>query len=133
MKVAVYGTLQIGQPNHDAYLKKAKYVGEFESLPIFNFYSVRNQFPAITRGGHTSVFMEVFEVTNEMLEEIDRLEGYSRSNPDISMYTRQEIDTPFGQAYVYIYNRPVKTLIPIKNTHHWKDYAGMNKSLNVIY
>lgn len=45
-----------------------------------------------------------------MLKVLDELEGYVPERPKTSLYVRQTMDTRHGPAWVYIYNRPVKTI-----------------------
>ena len=55
-------------------------------------------FPGVLHRGDTSVQGEVYEIDEELLSDLDRIEGYP------SLYTREEIDTPYGKAWIYIYN-----------------------------
>lgn len=132
MLVAVYGTLKSDQHNHNKYLSNAKYVGTFESLPIYNFFSINDMFPGITKNGHSSVLMEVYKVDKTELNAIDILEGYKNSNEEGSMYLRREIETPFGVAFTYFYNNTNKNNIPITNTCDWGEYISIKTISNVL-
>lgn len=126
MKLAVYGTLKKGLHNHH-YLQKSKYIGEFETLPIYNFFSVRDSFPAVTKGGYRSVLMEVYDVTHEILDAIDGLEGYKKFKEEDSLYVRKEIDTPYGVCFTYFYNKNTKHLAPIVDSHDWKEFISIKQ------
>lgn len=131
MKVAVYGTLKKKESNHEHYLSKAKYVGEYETEPIYNFYSIDDQFPGITLNGNTSIVMEVYEVTNDQLNEIDILEGYTQNNKDNNHYNRIEINTPYGKAFTYIYNRSINGLSKILEYNDWKEYISIRNLVKI--
>lgn len=45
------------------------------------------------------IFGEVWEIDDEMFRRTDRLEGYPH------FYDRKEVDTPYGQAWIYFLNR----------------------------
>jgi len=45
-----------------------------------------------------------------MLKALDELEDFFPERPQSSLYIRQTMDTRHGSAWVYIYNRPVKTI-----------------------
>lgn len=130
MKVAVYGTLRKGESNH-ALLSKAKYVGLFETNPEYNFFSVNDAFPAITQKGNTSIIMEVYEVSHDILQGVDNLEGYDKGNKENNLYNRIEINTPFGKAYTYVYNKNVKHL-PVINGNDWKEYISIRRVVRSI-
>ncbi len=125
MKVAVYGTLRKRQSN-SSILKDSEYLGSFESEPDYNMYSVHDVFPAITEGGYTSVKMEVFKASRDVLKRLDGLEGYrGKNNPD-NHYNRSFINTPWGKALVYTYNSDVSRLQKI-DSGDWVDYMQQIK------
>jgi len=100
-KVAVYGTLRQGEGNHD-FLASAEMLGTFDSDPEFTMYSVNGYYPALVQGGHTSIKMEVYEVDDNTLDAVNHLEGYSEDS-EHNHYDRITISTPFGDAYLYVY------------------------------
>lgn len=104
-KVAVYGSLRKGMGNHYT-LSGAKYLGRFDTKPIFNLYSL-GAFPGLKPKGKSSVVMEVYEVDDEGLKKVDRLEGYNSNSKNNDFYNRVTINTPFGLAYTYLYMRHV--------------------------
>jgi gamma-glutamylcyclotransferase (GGCT)/AIG2-like uncharacterized protein YtfP len=124
MKVAVYGSLVKGMHNHDYYLGKAKYVGEYYTTPDFTLYSL-NSFPGLKKNGCTSIRMEVYDVSKIELKRIDSLEGYVKSNPN-NHYERTIMKTPYGRAIGYEYNHPVKGL-PVVSGGCWKQFKRLQK------
>ena len=101
--IAVYGTLRRGCGNHRYLLSEADFLGEFDSEPTFSLYSLGG-FPGLKNNGNTSVKMEVFAVNDDEAEAVDQLEGYQAGRKP-HFYDKQDIETPFGTAGVYIYVR----------------------------
>ena len=110
-KLFVYGTLKQGHGNHKYFLSKAKLLGKFITPPKYTMYSLGG-FPGVIDAGETSIHGEVYEVTDEEFARIDRLEGYP------SMYTRKQIDTDYGKAWIYIWNYDTKGLEKVE-TGNW--------------
>jgi gamma-glutamylcyclotransferase (GGCT)/AIG2-like uncharacterized protein YtfP len=100
-RIAVYGSLRKGMHNHTL-IEDAKYLGRYETKPIYNMYAV-STYPGLKLQGNTSIVMEVYEVDNELLSLVDRLEGYSPHATNNDFYNRVTINTPFGLAYTYLY------------------------------
>ena len=98
--ICCYGTLRKGFGNHRL-LKNARYLGTFNSEPIYNLHNLGG-FPGLKHNGNTSVVMEVYKVTPEEAYNVDCLEGYD-SNEKPTFYDKEIIETPFGKAGVYIY------------------------------
>jgi len=99
--VAVYGSLRKKQSNYEYYLSGSKYKGTFSTEPEYTLHSL-TYYPGLKLNGNTSVVMEVFEVDEETLNTLNRLEGY-RPNEKSTFYDRIEISTPWGKAFTYIY------------------------------
>jgi len=71
-------------------------------------------YPAAVPAPDRDVWGEVYEVTDPeaVLPALDRIEGYSPSQPDSSLYLRSstEVALPTGpsvEAWVYFYNAPL--------------------------
>lgn len=112
--VAVYGSLRKGMHNH-GYLQKDMYIGEFQSDPIYDMYSVSGSYPALVPNGATSINMEVYSVSANTLKLLNALEGYEGAhNPD-NHYNRTVINTPYGLAYLYLYNHGVSKMVQVES------------------
>lgn len=124
--VAVYGSLMEGLHNH-RYLENSKLKGCYVTEPEYTLVDL-GSFPGLYENGTTSVNMEVYEVDSIALEDIDSLEGYMEHNEDLSMYIRKTISTPFGEAFGYMYNSPIKKdkIIP---SGDWKEHFMFKQSL----
>jgi gamma-glutamylcyclotransferase (GGCT)/AIG2-like uncharacterized protein YtfP len=105
-KVFVYGSLLSGMGNHVLLSDtKSKMLGECRTPRQFAMIDL-GYFPGIVPAEKEPVEIlgEVYEVDDETLHRLDRLEGYNSSNPSYGLYNRIEIDTEFGKAFVYTYN-----------------------------
>ena len=73
--VFVYGSLKKGYENSH-YLTNSKFIGNAISAnPEFQMYSVHEGYPALTKGDEF-VKGEIYEINDEKLKDLDRLEGY---------------------------------------------------------
>ncbi|WP_215407289.1 gamma-glutamylcyclotransferase family protein [Vibrio gigantis] len=92
--VFVYGTLRKAQSNHH-YLKGCDFVGRFDTPKDYALFDL-GTYPAMILG-KKSVVGEVYIINDEVLESLDRLE-------DVPVeYRREQIETIFGLAWVYLY------------------------------
>lgn len=97
--IFVYGTLKrnyIPIPHTGM-----EYIGDAVSYPKYSMYDLV-YFPAIVRGGNTSIHGEVFSVTKDALEFIDGYEG--------DLYTKETDNFMLSgggiiKCYVYIFNQ----------------------------
>ncbi len=95
-KVFVYGTLKRG--NNVRGLDSwgdADFVGDaVTSLPHFSLHDL-GMFPAVSKDGDDHIAGEVWTVSDDILDSLDRIEGY----PDF--YNRMQVDTTHGRAWMY--------------------------------
>ena len=99
--VSCYGSLRRGMGNHQYYLSESEYKGTFTTEPEYTLHSL-SAYPGLKLNGNTSVVMEVYEVDEDTLKNLNRLEGY-RPGETSTFYDRIEINTPWGKAFTYIY------------------------------
>lgn len=98
--LAVYGTLKKGFHNHRL-IEHCKFIGEYETLPIFTMYSL-GPYPAVVHHGNTSITVEIYKIETESLaKKLDALEGYPR------LYTKEIIHTEVGDLVIYLFNQPI--------------------------
>ncbi|KAB0463124.1 gamma-glutamylcyclotransferase family protein [Vibrio kanaloae] len=92
--VFVYGTLRQGQSNHH-YVQGCELLGRFDTPKEFALFDL-GAYPALTCGSK-SVAGEVYVINDEVLASLDQLE-------DVPVeYRREQIETIFGLAWVYLY------------------------------
>lgn len=92
--VFVYGTLLQGEENHHL-LSESEYLGLFETEPHYQLFNY-GSYPGVT-AGNCKVFGEVYSVTEDVLHRLDILENVPVD------YMREPIETPYGIAWIYIY------------------------------
>jgi len=126
MLIAVYGSLRKGLHNH-LIIENATYLGKFDSLPEYSMYDL-GSYPGLIKNGNTSIVLEVYRINQKMLVDVDRLEGYNPSNTGRSHYLRDTIDTPYGEAYIYIFPHKVGGYNQVIDGD-WEDYLK-EKSYN---
>lgn len=97
MKLAVYGTLKKGFHNHrvisDAIYQGSCWVDNF-GLADEGYYPSAFKFPG------RKIWVEVYDITGDMLAATDRLEGV-RPDKEHCHYTREQVETHFGPAFMY--------------------------------
>lgn len=110
-RVFVYGTLKRGFGNGERLLSNARFIG-VDSLQNFLMYSLGGAFPAIvpTDDPARIVHGEVFEVTPDEFQSLDRLEGYP------SFYDRMRTVTRKGENVWVYYHHPDSGFIQNRST-----------------
>lgn len=96
-KVFVYGTLQSGNENRGLHLfgDHATLLGPAHTTEGQFDMQDLGSFPGVLLGGTNNVVGEVWEVSDEAMEQLDLIEGY----PDF--YNRRLTDTTQGTAWMY--------------------------------
>jgi gamma-glutamylaminecyclotransferase len=72
----VYGTLLSGEPNHRV-LRGSRCLGPARTPPRFKLIDL-GAYPGMLADGNTSVVGELYEVNDDVLAALDRLEGHPR-------------------------------------------------------
>lgn len=97
-KLFVYGTLRRGESQAQL-LREATFLGRTFTEPKFTLCDL-DEYPAAIAWGSTQICGEVYEVSDEQLRAIDAYEEY----PEI--FTRRQIRTTFGDAWIYLMRAP---------------------------
>jgi len=89
------------------------FIGQFTSLPEYCLIDIGKKGNLLNeivllKDFNLSVVMDVFEVTEKLLDDFDEYYGYYYPNYDLNHNTRIKIKTPYGEAYLYIYNKKLK-------------------------
>lgn len=117
--IAVYDSLREGLVFNTT-LEGSPKTGEFTTLPEFCLMDIGAE-PVLLQNFNLSVVMEVYEITNELLKDIDIYYGFYYENYDLNENIRKKINTPYGEAYVYINNIIIKEA-KIISSGDWKEY-----------
>lgn len=104
MNMFVYGTLKKGHSNHKL-LKRSTYIGE-ATIEGYCIYDL-GFYPGIKVEEGSQVAGELYEITDQVLKDLDRLEGegylYKREMTEARLMNGERIETA-----VYVYNQSVK-------------------------
>ncbi|MBF4246222.1 gamma-glutamylcyclotransferase [Vibrio anguillarum] len=107
--VFVYGTLRRGESNAHL-LEKSEMLGSFYTPADYALYDL-GPYPGLTQG-QQSIAGEVYRVDEQTLAKLDILE-------DIPIeYRRETIETPFGRAWIYLYQDHSR-LTAVINSGDW--------------
>ncbi len=115
--VAVYGTLKRGQSNHH-YLAGARYLGSAQ-LDGFALYDL-GAWPA-ARQEPGVIEVELFAVDAPTFAALDELEEYCADAPDRGLYDRIQVHTPYGLAWLYLYNEAVQPRQRLESGNWFRD------------
>ena len=127
--VSVYGSLRKKQSNYEYHLSNSTYIGTFTTEPEYTMHSL-SYYPALKLNGNHSIVMEVYEVDEETLKNLNRLEGYYPGEKS-TFYDRIEIDTPWGKAFTYIYVNELSKE-SIVESGNWVAYKNEEKSWSSV-
>lgn len=127
--VSVYGSLRKTMGNHQYYLSSSVYKGTFSTEPEYTLHSL-SHYPGLKLNGNHSIVMEVYEVDEDTLKNLNRLEGYYPGEKS-TFYDRIEIDTPWGKAFTYIYVNELSKE-SIVESGDWVDYKNKNESWSSV-
>lgn len=102
--IAIYGTLRSGLKDHEI-IAKCQPVG-LGWLTGFQMYNL-GDFPGVipTHDDSGRIRVEWYDVPNETLEEIDRLEGFDPDASHTSLHFRKPVFSPYGRGWIYVYNK----------------------------
>jgi len=93
-RVFVYGTLKQGGRANHLMQDKSAFLG-WHITPAEYTLKDLGYFPGVELNGKSVVQGEVYQISDDLLDELDYLENYPH------MYERKLIDTPYGPAWIY--------------------------------
>lgn len=116
----VYGSLKKNFSNHPILEHPSvEFLGEVVTEPKFTMVSYGG-FPAVIPGGETAIKGEVYKVgSEEVVRRLNMLEGY-RVGSSSNFYDVMPIETPYGEASMYIQHINRRSL-PIIKSGDWKN------------
>lgn len=97
MRIIVYGSLRRKQGNSH-WMTHAQWLGDHQ-IEGYELYSL-GHYPGVITGEGT-VYCEVYRIDASILAELDALRSKGGE------YKRHLIQTPFGSAWLYVYQRSV--------------------------
>ncbi|TCV99021.1 gamma-glutamylcyclotransferase family protein [Biostraticola tofi] len=105
MRIIVYGSLRRKQGNSH-WMTNGQWLGDYEIVG-YDLYDL-GHYPAVIPGSG-KVYCEVYRIDSSTLGELDALRTKSGE------YKRVLIGTPYGTAWMYVYQRPVDGLRLLKS------------------
>lgn len=130
--VAVYDFLRENADKNNFLIKKTKKLGEFTTLPKYGLFETDSEKKIkLFDNFNLSVMMDVFEINENLLEELDEYYGFFYPNCKENLSERKKIETPFGLAYVYINNEKLNTFKVI-SCGDLVDYLQYNSQLELL-
>lgn len=105
--VIVYGTLKTGKSNHHV-LKDSKLLGTFVTKDIDIHEGPFYPMAKLNHNGTGASYCEVYAVDDNTMRVLDILEGIDDRNGHRGLYRRVLIDSPYGDAWVYVYNHSTR-------------------------
>lgn len=133
-RVFVYGTLRKHEENHDL-LKKAHRLYEQASVKG-ELFDTGFGYPALLHGDG-SVYGEVYEVDDQTLIKLDRLEDFNEHDWENSLYDRiimnVQTDVEELQAYVYSMKNKKHSLFQKIESGDWKEYIHSSMKPSSTY
>lgn len=97
-KIFTYGTLRKGHYNHPI-LEKSTYLGKAQTNPAFTMLNL-GAYPGIVHQGRTPIIGEVYEVDDQTLKRLDRLESHPNFYERVPLEVTLENDTVAVEGYV---------------------------------
>jgi len=127
--VTVYGSLLEGFGNWRYHLNNSSSVKLGEHLLEGPYKMVSfGGFPGliVDESLTSKVFVETYEVTEDVYRSIERLEGFHEQDSPHNFYNKRAVETPFGKSEVYIIERSDsdRNLVPIDEDGviNWRKY-----------
>lgn len=105
MRIIVYGSLRRKQGNSH-WMTNAQWLGDHR-LEGYEIYDL-GHYPAVIPG-EGEVFCEVYRINSSILAELDELKSNAKD------YKRELIQTPYGCAWIYLYQHPIAGLPRIES------------------
>jgi gamma-glutamylcyclotransferase (GGCT)/AIG2-like uncharacterized protein YtfP len=96
--IFVYGTLLRGEVNHPLMMSDAAFVRDACTEPHYDLVDLGG-YPALLEDGHTAVSGEIYEVDDELLEELDVFEEVP------FLYQRKPVQLADGYVEAYVMPR----------------------------
>lgn len=98
-RIFVYGSLKRGNSIRGMDLfppKESTWVGKARTTDgIFNMVDL-GSFPGVIPNGEYNIFGEIYDVSDKLFSDLDKIEGYPK------FYNREEFNTTEGRAWIYI-------------------------------
>lgn len=104
--LAVYDFMIDGKYRHHL-IQNGDYVGTFISEPNYIMtYDINTKNVILIEEGDTAIYFEVYEVPERTIKNLEFVYGCAYERID-KKYTLKNIETPFGEAKIFIYSQKI--------------------------
>ena len=120
--ILVYGSLRKGLWGHQRFLSSYEAL-ETKRISGFVMFSVNDEYPFIIHGNE-EITVELYYIDAQKLQELDEFEGCP------NQYTRETINLPNLQAFIYVYSKNNPEVFvdkPKVNNGDWVEYLKLAK------
>jgi len=107
--------------------KDATNIGSFDSDATYSLYPLsKDSFCGLKQEGNTSVKIEVYEITETILDELDeKVYNYDPSQKDDNnLFIRKKVNSPYGEIEMWFYNDDTTGIKPLESGD-WIDYLDI--------
>lgn len=121
--IAAYGTLRKGYWNSRLVNNNNNYLGK--GITVEKYQMRANGIPFVNKTPDTNITVDLWEITDEMLEDVDRLEGYNPNNHEESWYKREKIKVNLNNKAIdaWIYFNDTRSGV-IVESGDYKNYTN---------
>jgi gamma-glutamylcyclotransferase (GGCT)/AIG2-like uncharacterized protein YtfP len=134
--VALYGTLtRKGKSHWEIENINVEYIGDYITKPIYKMLNISNLYPAVLENGSDSIKVEIYKIKSLIFENIiNEIMGYDPFLEESGLFLKKSIKTPFGNAYIYYYNRKQRVDDSIIESGDWiYELSDFNKNTQLEY
>jgi gamma-glutamylcyclotransferase (GGCT)/AIG2-like uncharacterized protein YtfP len=123
--VFVYGSLKKGYGNH-CILGDSTFIGDHVTDEKYTMLSM-GAFPCVDDGGTTPIHGEVYAVTDEILNNLDLLEGCPR------FFKQKKLSSVYGEIVMYVINKEclVGVVYPVIKSGIWENPWEMEEVYDI--
>ena len=133
--IGFYGDYRKDTKDHYEVIKPGmgtKFIGSYYTEPEYDLYQIKGAGESALVEGTTSILIEVYEITESILETFDLLLGYTSTREDLCYYVRKQISSPFTDILVYFWNEVIETGDVLVKDGDWLDFLNIQKSKSYL-
>lgn len=125
--VGFYGDYRKSTVEHRDISRKGMdtlFVGSYYTEPEYSLYKIDiDMISALVKGDH-SILVEVFSVTQSVLETLDLFNGFDEGNifPETNYFTRHCVGSPFGEIFIYFWEGTITESDVLVKDGDWVDF-----------
>lgn len=104
--IAIYDGFRKGGPYNNYFnMADSELLGEFFTEPIFEFHRLSDTECGAALNGTTSLRLEVYRVSDALIERLNKNYGYSGIKNDENIFDKISFNSPYGKLSIWIYKK----------------------------